>query len=131
MPYFNPAQPGSDVDFYLGVAADVVQRLAPTPRVTPPDTVPLEYMDRAARAERLLYNWLTQTKGGTLTGKSLSGVSSKAFANQDAVKNIVRTAMAHYYTGGGVAVPIHRPRSRRVPFFVNDPLELRGPFIYP
>jgi hypothetical protein len=99
-PYYDPATAESEQAHYLAVAADLVQRLAPAPDPLPdPDT----YSPRAARAERLLLNYLTQTKGGTLSAKGgIPGAAgSKTFASEPAVRAIVKGVMGDYYTGGG------------------------------
>jgi hypothetical protein len=85
-------------DDYPIIAADEVARLAP-----PPDPLTEDYAARAARAERLLVNYLTQTSGGVVSAKSLSGVGSKTFSPAAAsiVRSIVRGAMGSHYTGGG------------------------------
>ncbi len=94
MPYFNPATAESEEALYLGVAADVVQQLAPAP-----DPVPADYPARAARAERLLLGWLRATRGGVLTSKSVSGVASKAYAKNPEVRALVASAMGPHYAG--------------------------------
>ncbi len=80
---------------YHEAAADAVQRWAPAPVPMPePDT----YSARAARAEMLVFNYLRQTSGGVVTGKSLSGLGSKSFAgDMSTLKAIVKDAMGLYY----------------------------------
>ena len=79
---------------YAATAADLVQRWAPVP-----DPEPADYPARAARAERLVLNYLMQTAGGVLTGKSISGVTSKSFASDAGVRSIVARTMGSYYHG--------------------------------
>lgn len=100
MPYYDPATAESEEEHYLNVAADIVAELAP-----PPEPETLEYQDKAARAERLLLNWLTATKGGTLTAKGgiPSATGSKTFSEMKVVRSIVRGSMGEFYTGGSVA----------------------------
>lgn len=90
-PYYDPVTAESVEDFYLGVAADMVQRLAPVP-----DPVPSDYEVKAARAERLLFDYLAGTQGASLT--SVSGdPGSLSFTDIDKVKAIVRSSMGSYY----------------------------------
>lgn len=95
MPYYDPATAETEEQHYLKVAADLVQRLAPAPT-----TVTADYTAKAARAERLLLGYLKATSGGVLSGKSLSGVTSKSFADAAGVRRIVAQSMGGYYTGG-------------------------------
>lgn len=88
-------------DDYLIIAADIVQQLAPVPVPLP---VPDTYSPRAARAERLIRNFLVQTSGGAVTSKSLSGLGSKGLASMSAVKSIVAGAMGPYSKSGKVIV---------------------------
>lgn len=88
-------------DDYLAIAADIVRDLAPVPSPLPiPDT----YSPRAARAERLIRNFLVQTSGGALTSKSLSGLGSKGLASLPAIKSIVAGVMGAYSKSGKVIV---------------------------
>lgn len=97
MPYYDPATAESEEQHYLNVAADIVADLAP-----PPDSETTEYQDKAARAERLLLNYLSSTSGASLT--SVGGRSgSLSFTQMEAVRNIVASSMSAYYTGGSVA----------------------------
>lgn len=102
MPYFNPTSAESEEQHYLKVASDLVQRWAPAP-----DPEPADYAAKAARAERLVMNYLQQTGGGVLSGKSLSGMS-RSFAGdaRRAMRSIVREQMGDYYIGAGRSVPI-------------------------
>lgn len=103
MPYFDPVTAESEDAHYLKVAADLVQRFAPVP-----DPVPGDYAAKAARAERLLLNYLTSTSGGLLTSASISA-GSLSFADIKVVKGIVRTTMVPYYTAGQFSTaPIER-----------------------
>lgn len=99
-PYYDPnaGEPASDI--YGRIAAEIVQELAPTPD---PETT--EYQEKASDAEYLLIQWLTATKGGTLTAKGgiPSATGSKTFASLPAVRSIVRSAMGEFYTGSTVA----------------------------
>ena len=88
---------------YHETAADLVQRYAPTPDPLP---APDPYSPRAARAEILITNWLTQTKGGVLSSKSLGAggySSSKGFTSGGlaVVRGIIRDSMGVYYAGSG------------------------------
>lgn len=94
MGYYFPAAGESVEDFYLGVAAAMVQRFAPVP-----DPEPADYAERAERAERLLYDYLSSTQGGALTSVSASA-GSLGFAQMAAVKALVRDTMGSYYTSG-------------------------------
>jgi hypothetical protein len=108
LPYFDPANAESEQQHYLKVAADEVARLAPAPDPAEVDAATIaDYEARAARAERLLLNYLTQTSGGVVSGKSLSGVGSRSFASEArrTVRGIVRGAMGGFYVGAG-SVPI-------------------------
>ncbi len=100
-PYFDPdnyTDADATAEDYLAVASDIVQRLAPAPAELP---LPEDYASRAARAERLIYNWLVSTRGGTLTGKGgIPGATgSKSFAAHETIKSIVSTTMGRYYLG--------------------------------
>lgn len=100
MPYFdidNHADAEATAEDYLAVAADVVQQLAPAP-----DPEPASYAERAARAERLVYNWLVSTKGGALSAKGgIPGATgSKTFASLPVVRNLVAGAMGAYARTG-------------------------------
>lgn len=127
MPYSDlddARDPAALEEAYHEAAADAVQRFAPAPDPMP---VPDTYSARAARAEMLIFNYLRQTKGGVLTGKSLSGLGSKSFASDmKAIKSIVKDTMGTYY--GGPPAPIVPPHRRRVPVMVN-PLDI--PWYYP
>ena len=100
MPYYDPETAESTEDFYLGIAADTLQRLAPAPDPLPtPDT----YSPRAARGERLLYDYLSSTQGAGIT--SVSGdPGSVSFASMSAIRDIVRGAMGTYYTADKMRV---------------------------
>lgn len=91
MAYYDPATAESEEDFYLAVAEMWVQRLAPVP-----DPEPVDYADKAERAERLLYNYLSSTQGGSLTSVSASA-GSLSFAQKSEVKALVRSTMGPYY----------------------------------
>ncbi len=100
MPYFDPATAESEERHHLGVAADIVQELAPAPSPLPsPDT----YTPRAARAERLLLNWLASTRGGTLSAKGgIPGATgNKTFSSLPVVQDLVASAMGPHYQGPG------------------------------
>lgn len=110
MPYsaLNDARdPALLEEAYHGAAADAVQRWAPAPVTIP---VPDMYSARAARAEMLVFDYLRQTSGGVLTGKSLSGLGSKSFAgDMSTIKAIVKDAMGAYYRASRVrSVPVVR-----------------------
>jgi len=102
MPYFdidtlNDAE--ATLEDYLAIASDMVQKYAPTPDPLPdPDT----YSPRAARAERLVLNYLSQTQG-FIEGASLTGTGSVSFSENGMknVKAIVRETMGSYYAAGG------------------------------
>ncbi len=99
--------PAALEEAYHEAAADAVQRWAPAPVPMPaPDT----YSARAARAEMLVFNYLVQTSGGVVTGKSLSGLGSQSFAgDMGALKAIVKDAMGLYYRASRVrSVPVVR-----------------------
>lgn len=105
MAYYNPATAESEEAHYLAVAADLVQLYAPTPDPPPtPDT----YSPKAARAERLLLNWLTQTSGGVVSGESLSGVGSTSYSGEakKVARQIVRDTMGDYYRGGAYTTTV-------------------------
>ena len=91
-----------ETDDYRIIAADMIAKYAPPPTVVAPATVPAEYYARAARAERLLVNYLTQTGGGVVAGKSLSGLGSFSYSAEalKTVRSIISGAMGGYYTAG-------------------------------
>lgn len=126
-PYFDPdnyTDADATAEDYLQTASDIVASLAPPPA---PPPLPEDYPARAARAERLVYNWLVSTRGGTLTGKGgIPGATgSKSFAEQRVVQNIVKNAMGPYYVSGSSApAPIRRPGRRPYPYVLEDPLNL-------
>lgn len=93
-----------ETDDYRIIAADFVSKYAPPPTVVAPATVPAEYYARAARAERLVTNYLKQTSGGTASGKSLSGLGSFSYSNEalKTVRSIISGSMGDYYRGGGL-----------------------------
>ncbi len=92
MPYYDPQTAESEEQHYLKLAADEVQRLAPAP-----NPVTADYTARAARAERLLLTYLSNTQGGSLS--SVSGrAGSLSFVQMDVVQRIVRAEMGQYYT---------------------------------
>lgn len=88
-------------DDYLIMAADIVQELAPAPALLP---VPDTYSPKAARAERLIRNFLVQTSGGAVTSKSLAGLGSKTLSSLPAIKSIVAGVMGSYSKSGKVIV---------------------------
>ena len=101
MGYFDPGvlnDPEATLDDYAAIAADAVQKLAPVP--TP---VPADYPGRAARAERLILNWLQSTSGGLLTSGGASGLSA-GFAGMPEVKAIVASSMGSYSKVGRVVI---------------------------
>lgn len=65
-------------------------------------SLPSGYAAKAARAERLVMNYLTQTSGAVVSGKALSGVGSKSFSStaMKDMRRIVAEAMGDYYTAG-------------------------------
>lgn len=94
MAYYNPATAESEEDFYLGVASEMVQRFAPVP-----DPLPVDYAQKAERAERLLFNYLSSTQGASLTSVSAEA-GSLSFTDVDTTKAIIRQSMGKYYTAG-------------------------------
>lgn len=121
MPYYDPATAESAEDYYLGVAADLVQRFAPVP-----DPEPADYAEKAERAERGIFDWLSSTQGGSLT--SVSGApGSLSFAQLSTVRSIVKDALGIYYIGGA-PVDIRRKKAEVDPYFYITPFELRGPY---
>lgn len=107
-PYFDPATAEPVEQHYRHVAGELVQSWAPAP-----DPEPADYPTKAARAERLVYDYLRATGGAVIDSRSLSGVGSKAFNTKglDTVRRIVADAMGDYYTGGGFnkAYVSHQP----------------------
>lgn len=83
---------------YLEVAAGIVQDLAPAPEPEPPD-----YAPKAARAERLLFRFLTTTDAGVLRSKNIGGEVSKSFNDDKQVRQIVADTMGSYFTSGAEA----------------------------
>lgn len=89
---------------YLLIASNIVQQLAPVPVVLP---VPSDYAPKARAAERLVFNWITSTSGGTVTSEGISGISS-SYAEQKVVRSMVRGVMGDYYKSGFRVVGIER-----------------------
>lgn len=91
-----------ETDDYRIIAADMIARYAPPP--TAPATIPADYYARAARAERLVTNYLEQTSGGVVSGQSLSGVGSFSYSGEalKAIRSIISDAMGDYYQGGSL-----------------------------
>jgi hypothetical protein len=98
-PRYSPAGTLTTEDaLYLQIAADTVERLAPLPD----DLTSAEEEDyeiRATGAEFLVYTWLSNTTGGSVTSESVSGLSA-SYAQFTAVQSLVLGAMGDYYTGG-------------------------------
>lgn len=80
---------------YLEIASAIVQELAPVPEPEPDD-----YAPKARAAERLVFNWISSTSGGSLTSKSIAGTISFSFSDQKVVRRMVKGVMGDYYTGG-------------------------------
>lgn len=100
MPVFDPDAALTTEELYAELATDLVERYAPAPVPLPaPDT----YTDRQARAQQLVYDWLTATGGGIVASKSLSGVGSRSYTSDASqrVKNIIEETMGEWYTDGG------------------------------
>ncbi len=94
MPYFDPQAAESEEQHYLKLAADFLQRLAPAP-----DPVTTDYTERAARAERLLLNYLVNTQGGSLSSVS-ARAGSLAFVQFNLLQRSVRAALGPFYATG-------------------------------
>jgi hypothetical protein len=101
-PRYSPAGTLTTEDaLYLQIAADTVARLAPLPD----DLTSLELEDyelRALGAEFLVYTWLSNTTGGSVTSESVSGLSA-SYAQFGVVQGLVSSAMGDYYTGTAAA----------------------------
>jgi len=90
---------------YLAIAADMVARYSAAP-----DPLTSDYLARAARAERLIANYLTQTQG-FISGAALTGTGSVSFSENGMknVKAIVAQAMGDYASIGRIrSVPTER-----------------------
>ncbi len=98
MPYYDPQTAESEEQHYLKLAADEVQRLAPAP-----NPVTADYTARAARAERLLLNYLINTQGGSLS--SVSGrAGSLAFVQFEVLQRRVRAALGPYLASDALTI---------------------------
>jgi hypothetical protein len=75
------------------VAARKVQDLAPVPDPEPTDYAPL-----AAAAEYLVYNYLTQTSGASVSSEGVSGISS-SYVDLSKIEAIVAPVMGEYFVG--------------------------------
>lgn len=78
----------------LDDSADWIASMAP-----PPDPMTEDYPGRAARAEMRVFEYLVEV--GNLRSKSLSGVTSKSFAEPERIKELVAATMGSYYKPPG------------------------------
>lgn len=102
-------------------AAALVQQYAPVP-----DPEPSDYARMAADAELEVGRYLWDTDSGSVTSQSLPS-GSTSFADTGYIKRTVRDLMGIYYTAG-TSYPIVGPYRRGYPYFINDPLDLKGPY---
>jgi len=93
-PFYDITAPESEEIHFNRMAAAYVQRLAPVP-----DPEPDDYADLAASAEYIVFNYLTQTSGASVSSEGVSGISSN-YVDFDKIKAIVRPVMGSYYLGG-------------------------------
>ncbi len=93
-PFYDLSAPEAEATLFSRVAAGYVQQLAPAP-----DPIPDDYYDMAAAAEYIIYNYLTQTSGASVSSEGVSGISS-SYVDIKTVKALIAPVMGAYYTGG-------------------------------
>lgn len=92
-PYYDLNAPESEAVLFSRIAAGYVQDLAPVP-----DPEPDDYADKAAAAEYLVYNYLTQTKGAIVSSQSARGLSL-TLADRKNVEALIAPVMGTYFAG--------------------------------
>lgn len=77
-------------DDLLELASYVVAHVAP-PDGDPPSA---DYVERATKAERIVFRYLDKTDGGILASKSLTGAGAEAYSNDPAVVRMITQVMS-------------------------------------
>jgi hypothetical protein len=93
--FFDPDDQQTEAEYFKRIAAAYRQRLAPMP-----DPEPDDYAELAEAAEYAVFNYLTQTSGGSVSSEGVSGISSH-YVDFAKIKSIVMPIMGSYYSPPG------------------------------
>lgn len=93
--YISETTLTAEEEIYLRIAANIVQRLAPLDTELTGETLD-DYEVRAADAEYLVWTWLINTTGGSITSDSVAGLSA-SYTQFAVVREMVSGAMGDYY----------------------------------
>jgi hypothetical protein len=94
--FFDPDSQQTEAEYFKRMAAAYRQRLAPMPEPEPED-----YPELAEAAEFLIFNYLLQTSGGSVTSEGVSGIRSD-YVDFNEIKSMVKPVMGNYYTYGAL-----------------------------
>lgn len=94
--FFDPTSQQTEAEYFKRMAAAYRQRLAPMPTPEPDD-----YAELAEAAEYMIFNYLTQTSGGSVTSEGVDEIRSN-YVDFEQIKSMVKPIMGNYYTFGAL-----------------------------
>lgn len=114
----------TEVAVVMRRAAGYVQQYAPVP-----SPVPSDYARLAADAELEVGRYLWNTDSGSVSSDSVPSGGGTSYVSDTYIRKVVMETMPTYFTAANPA-SIRRPKRQVAPWFINDPLELKGPYFY-
>jgi hypothetical protein len=94
--FFDPGSQQTEAEYFKRMAAAYRQRLAPMP-----DPEPDDYAELAEAAEYMIFNYLTQTSGGSVASETIDVIST-GYVDFNKIKSMVKPIMGNYYTYGAL-----------------------------